>query len=108
MAAWMDSSSMLQVYGAALNGAVPECTGTPNEMHLCPSEHSREAKNKRRSRPAERGCNHFQNARAFPPTIVDELHDYRAFAAGRRCAMRHRQVPTIVSRCSCAKDRSGT
>ena len=29
MAASMDSSCMLQAYGPALNGAVPECTGTP-------------------------------------------------------------------------------
>ena len=27
--ALMDSSCILQVYGPALNGAVPECTGTP-------------------------------------------------------------------------------
>jgi hypothetical protein len=27
---------MLQVYGLALNGAVPECTGRPSATHPCP------------------------------------------------------------------------
>jgi hypothetical protein len=35
--ALMDSGSILQVYGPAVNGAVPECTGTPQSNRSVPS-----------------------------------------------------------------------
>ena len=48
MAASMDSSCMLQAYGPALNGAVPECTGTP-QCNTCvlPRGAAERLKNKR-------------------------------------------------------------
>jgi hypothetical protein len=55
-----------QVYGPALNGTVPECTGTPSATHPCRSEHSREAEEHAprkscavRSRTARRTSNRY-------------------------------------------------
>ena len=53
MAASMDSSCMLQAYGPALNGAVPECTGTPQCNTCAPPRGTAERlKNKRLARRA--------------------------------------------------------
>jgi hypothetical protein len=41
--ALIDSSCILQVYGPAPNGAVPECTATPQGHNPWRSDHSREA-----------------------------------------------------------------